>query len=430
MAPGVSFGRTVFRSPLLFSGRVSRPAGRTYRPVAVPPVYRSFQKASAPSKVPDFAFVFDIDGVLLRAATPIPRASEALSLLQSQKIPFILLTNGGGTSEAARVAELSDKLQVPLDLANFVQSHTPFASLEAYKGHGDAKGEAVLVIGGEEGGDVCRKVAESYGFKNVITPGDLYAAHPDLWPFSKHLLEYYRKHSRPLPAPVYRGPHALSPGSDAALRNHLRCTCILVFNDPRDWGLDTTIVTDLLLSHQGYLGTTSPLNNHPSLPNKGYQQDGQPPLYFSNPDLWWAARWHLSRLGQGAFRETLDGLWRSITGGEGNGVILHKEVWGKPTQLTYTFAENVLGSWRGKMLGAGTGCGLEGLRNVYMIGDNPESDIRGANNYQSPNGTSWNSVLVKTGVYLDGSEPSCPPKAIVDDVFSAVEWGMKHSGWK
>jgi ribonucleotide monophosphatase NagD (HAD superfamily) len=94
-----------------------------------------------------------IDGVLLRASTAIPRASQALSLLQSENIPFILLTNGGGKSEDERVAELTRKLHVPLDTSMFIQSHTPFAELDEYKDG------TVLVMGGDDG--VVRGVAES-----------------------------------------------------------------------------------------------------------------------------------------------------------------------------------------------------------------------------------------------------------------------------
>lgn len=67
---------------------------------------------SVASNIPDFAFAFElsgallvfeprltlvsIDGVLLRSSDPLSRAHKALSYLQSQRIPFILLTNGGG----------------------------------------------------------------------------------------------------------------------------------------------------------------------------------------------------------------------------------------------------------------------------------------------------------------------------------------------
>jgi HAD superfamily hydrolase (TIGR01450 family) len=100
-----------------------------------------------------------IDGVLLRSSSPLPGASEALNLLHSNNIPFILLTNGGGKHESARVAELSKKLNVPLTEENFVQSHTPFRQLvEGSEDTQALKDKTILVTGGD--GDACRKVAE------------------------------------------------------------------------------------------------------------------------------------------------------------------------------------------------------------------------------------------------------------------------------
>ena len=84
-------------------------------------------------------------------STPIPAAREALLYLQQQRIPFILLTNGGGKSEEERVAEVSEKLQVSMDKSMFVQSHTPFAEMT------DLFDKTILVAGGD--GDKCAAVA-------------------------------------------------------------------------------------------------------------------------------------------------------------------------------------------------------------------------------------------------------------------------------
>lgn len=69
--------------------------------------------------------------------------------------------------------------------------------------------------------------------------------------------------------------------------NSLKIDAIFVYNDPRDWAVDTQLILDLLLSKQGILGTYSEKNGDKSLPNNGWQQDGQPPIFFSNPDLFW-----------------------------------------------------------------------------------------------------------------------------------------------
>ena len=198
----------------------------------------------------------------------------------------------------------------------------------------------------------------------------------------------------------------------------------MVFNDPRDWALDTQLILDLLLSIDGRLGTLSPKNGDQHLPNQGYQQNGQPDLYFSNPDLVWAASYHLPRLGQGGFQAALEGVFNALTGGPANGVQLLKKSFGKPTQGTFEFAENKLRQHR-NFLHRGVDAGK--LENVYMVGDNPESDIRGANNYKSPTGSRWNSILVRSGVY-NGGKPAYEPKVVVQDVWDAVRYGLRRQG--
>jgi len=229
----------------------------------------------------------------------------------------------------------------------FVQSHTPFADMDQYKD------KTVMVVGGEA--DSCRAVAEAYGFQTVVTPADILAAYPEVWPFSQHLLPYYSSFARPLPAPI----EPASPSTS------LRIDAVFVYNDPRDWGLDAQIIKDVLLSSQGILGTLSSKNGDASLPNSGYQQDGQPTLYFSNPDLLWAAQYHLPRLGQGGFREALEGIWAAVTGGPVKGVHLHKIVMGKPYRPTYEFAEKRLISHR-RNLFRGSSTRLGHLKRVYM----------------------------------------------------------------
>ncbi|KAL8783716.1 MAG: hypothetical protein Q9195_009301 [Heterodermia aff. obscurata] len=373
---------------------------------------RSFLTSSRPSTTPNFAFAFDIDGVLLRSSTPLPGASRSLRYLQANGIPFILLTNGGGKTEAQRVSDLSRHLDVPIDVDMFIQSHTPFKQL--VDGDEDQKlprlkDECILVLGGQ--GNECRDVAEGYGFTQVLTPADLITAYPALWPMANHSL--YTAHARPI-------PHRLG--------RPLRIAAILVFHDPRDWALDIQIIIDLLFSEQGVLGTVSPKNGNPELPNNGWQKDGQPTVYFANPDVVWASEYHLDRLGQGAFIKALAGLFNSLTAKSGaRGVGLRRTLFGKPTSKTFAFAERKLEAHRQTLLGL-SGEAPSKLETVYMVGDNPASDILGANDYQSPSGTSWNSILVKTGVYKSG-KPEYEPKAIVPDVTAAVQWALKNSGW-
>lgn len=228
----------------------------------------------------------------------------------------------------------------------------------------------------------------------------------------------YEKTARPLPRPLHTGqPHICDNDS-------LKVDAIFVFNDPRDWALDIQIITDLLLSRQGIMGTYSPKNGDPSLPNSGWQQDGQPPLIFSNADLFWSTTYHQPRFGQGAFQAAVSGIWSQITGGKE----LQRTLYGKPFADTYRYAERVLNTHREQMLGGGEA--RKPLKTVYMVGDNPESDIRGANEYDSAHGTDWASVLVRTGVWSpERGDGGHKPRVIVDDVKAAVQWALKREGY-
>lgn len=362
------------------------------------------------AEIPRFAFAFDIDGVLLHDSKPIPGAAETLKYLQSHNIPFILLTNGGGKLEHERVQILSDCLGVPLSLGNFIQAHTPFQQLvhqswtEGEQGLAD---KHILVTGAEP--EKSRLIAEAYGFRSVITPADILAAHPTIFPLPWEA--NYKATARPLPSP------------------ETKISAIFVFNDPRDWYVDTQIIMDLLLSQDGVLGTYSPKNGRSEYENNGWQVDGQPELYFSHCDLFYSTTYPLPRFGQGSFQAALAGIWRQITDQRAE---LKRTTIGKPHARTYSYAERVLAEWRASMLAEDGAAGKEvqPLDRVYMIGDNPESDIRGANDYVSPCGTDWASILVRTGVWSqdrDG-EPKYTPDIIVDDVKSAVEWAVEREG--
>ncbi|KAI5860707.1 HAD-like domain-containing protein [Durotheca rogersii] len=380
----------------------------------------------APKQPPTFAFAFDIDGVLMHVAKPIPGAARTLAYLQQQRIPFILLTNGGGKHETERVADLSARLGVTLTTENFVQSHTPFRELVDSPGEG-LRDRNVLVTGSDAAR--CRAIAEQYGFRRVVIPADILAAHPDIFPFDPLMRERYAATARALPPPLPEDVGAAGGGSSGG-GHPLRIDAILVFDDPRDWALDIQLITDLLASRGGVLGTYSRRNGRPDLPGRGWQADGQPALYFSNPDLHWSAGYRHPRLGQGAFQAALAGVWHELTGGQ---AALRRTVIGKPHGRTYGFAERVLRAHR-ETLWASAGAGeqkLPPLRRVYMVGDNPASDVRGANEYASPHGTPWTSILVRTGVWDPdrAGAPAHQPGRIADDVAAAVAWALEREGW-
>lgn len=126
----------------------------------------------------DFAFAFDIDGVLVKGKVPIPGAKQALETLQANFIPFILLTNGGGMTEASHAERVGKRLDMQIEESQFVQSHTPFKMfVDQYKD------EWILVLGGHR--HTVKELAAKYGFNKdrIITTSDVTKHHPSTHPF-------------------------------------------------------------------------------------------------------------------------------------------------------------------------------------------------------------------------------------------------------
>lgn len=327
---------------------------------------------------PSFGIAFDIDGVLLHGAHVLSEARRALSVLEGNnqfkiKIPYILMTNGGGASEEDRSRKLTKQLGFEITTSNFMQAHTIFKS-QTHK----YTNKPVLVLGGT--GDTLRKVAEDYGLQHVYTTLDVKAWNPNVWPF-----------------------HDLSPEERASTKpvdfSVTPISAIFVFHDPRNWALDVQIMMDVIQS-RGIIGSSRPAVSAPPVE-----------LVFCNPDLQWRSEFPRPRLGQGAFREAFQAVHQALTGAPYPYI-----QFGKPATHTYDFAEKML---RARM------AELHGPSDIqprfYMIGDNPESDIAGAN------AAGWSSILVRTGVYnpADGP-PTHKPTHETENVEAAVHWAIER----
>lgn len=290
--------------------------------------------------------------------------------------PYIFVTNGGGKTEEERCRDLSNQLQLDICPGQFICGHTPMREM-AEKYH------TVLVVGGE--GEKCRIVAEAYGFKDVVTPGDIIKTRHDTTPFRKLTDDEYKN-------------------SRVRDLNKVQIEAIFVFADSRDWAGDQQIILDCLMSKNGHLGTRSETF------------DEGPPVYFSHNDVVWATSHEHSRIGMGALRASLEALYKAIAGKDLNTV-----AFGKPQIGTYRFATKLLRQWRKERHGMD-----QAPQTVYFVGDTPESDIRGTNEFDQVSDESWFSILVKTGVYQEGTIPRFPPKKVSDDVLGAVTFAVER----
>lgn len=376
-----SFGTSL---PIPRSPRASRVPSSTHREASP-----STRKDILASQIQDLskekveaaknmAFVFDVDGVLLHGDHLIPESRRVMELLNGDnelgiKIPYILLTNGGGKTEVDRTDQLSRILGSPISTEQFVQSHTPMQALAEYY-------ETVLVLGGDGYG--VRKAAESYGFRNIVIPQDIIAWDPTISPYGRPLTEEDMKKVR------------------IQDFDRVNFDAILQFTDSRDYATEMQLIIDLLLSENGRLRTRAkdPTAN-------------QIPIYFSHGDLLFQVAHKLPRLTQGAFRVGIEAMYKSLTGGD-----LERVVYGKPELATYKYADEVIQSWM-KVIHNERSL----PENIYMIGDNPQSDIIGGNMY------GWNTCLVRTGVFNGGENDENNPAnfGVFDTVLDAVQAAVR-----
>ncbi|SPJ86737.1 probable CDP-alcohol phosphatidyltransferase [Fusarium torulosum] len=334
-------------------------------------------QAEKVQKAKNMAFAFDIDGVLVHGDRLIPEGKKALEILNGDnelgiKIPHIFLTNGSGKIEKDRCQQLEQILGNPVSTDQFIQSHTPMSALSEYY-------STVLVVGGE--GYRCREVAEQYGFRNIVVPNDIVAWDPTIAPY-RVFTEEERATSRPRDF------------------TKICIEAIMVFSDSRDYATDMQIIMDVLRAKNGRLGTIAedPVAE-------------RVPIYFSQGDLLCPTEHPNPRMSQGAFRIGLEAMYKALTGAD-----LERVVYGKPELATYKYADDVLTSWMGELHGE------ERLpENIYMIGDNPASDIIGGNMY------GWNTCLVRTGVFQGGDNDENNPAnfGVFPNVLEAVKKALR-----
>jgi HAD superfamily hydrolase (TIGR01456 family) len=341
-----------------------------------------------------FGVALDIDGVLIRGSHLLPNTRRALEILFNARIPTVFITNGGGLTEKQKADDLTKKIGLPISSQHLILSHTPFKQyIPRYEE------SPVLIIGGHE----CLKVANSYGFKNAFTSAMLHSSVPDIYPlkFPQLSQSHYDSHHIPNEYPL----------------NTIEAA--FVFAESCDWGLDIQILTDLLHFNS---------NNFP--------------IFACNADLIYNSNFISPRYTQGAFLHSFQSLYDRYCQQK-----VHIEYCGKPYLIQYQYAENILhqihttgtmnisighhpsepeqrsreegkGEWHSQDVCRQSGH-MSSLIRYYGIGDNPASDIRGANCA----GKDWRSILVKTGIYRDGDRFQSQeeiPHYIEEDILDAV----------
>ncbi|KAK3012463.1 hypothetical protein RJ639_007974, partial [Escallonia herrerae] len=325
---------------------------------------RAFSQIHSSSPQPSFGIAFDIDGVVLRGDAPIGGSPQALRRLYNDsgtlKIPYVFLTNDGGVRESKRAFELSKVLGVNILPSQVIQGHSPFKHLV-----NRFENELIVAVGKGEPAAVMTE----YGFKNVLSI-DEYASNFD----NIDPLAQYKN---------WKTGKLVDQHSTLRKNAYLeRVQAVFIVSDSVDWSRDIQVLCDILRTG--------------GLP--GREISYQPPLYFAHDDLAYQVgfisirtSWH------GCFRIGLESIFNGI-----HPRALEYTTFGKPNPLVFRNAEialmELVTSDRDLQLAHTANGGNAIFRALYMIGDNPSVDIKGAQQIRLLRNP-WFSILTRTGVF-------------------------------
>lgn len=337
---------------------------------------------------PSFGIAFDIDGVVLLGNTPVGGSPGALRRLYatdgSLKIPFVFLTNGGGYPEAKRAFELSQLLGINVSPTQVLQGHSPFKQLVKR-----FENDLIVAVGKGEPA----AVMSEYGFKYVLSMDEYASCFENIDPLAP-----YKKWTTKLAATHNANFNGSVPRNDVFSK---RVQAAFVVSDPVDWSRDIQVLCDILKTG--------------GLP--GRNVGSQPHIYFANDDLEYQTKFPSERLGMGAFRIALESIFNRI-----HPHSLEYTCFGKPHPSVFKNAEIVLQKLVPSLYEDSydiNDSNTPYFKTLYMIGDNPAVDIRGARQTGHP----WFSILTRTGVFKgEENHDKFPADLVVDTVEEAVDY--------
>ncbi|XP_011027034.1 PREDICTED: uncharacterized protein YKR070W-like isoform X2 [Populus euphratica] len=371
---------------------------------------RSFssQLQSGQKRRSSFGIAFDIDGVILRGKDPIGGSPQALRRLYGDSgnlnVPFLFLTNGGGIPESRRASELSELLGVKILPSQVLQGHSPFKSfmkrwccqlcLSPPVFFLPLRYENQLIVATGKGEPAV--VMSEYGFKKVVSLDEYASCFENIDPLAQ-----YKKWTTKQALDRSSLPLKTVPRYDVSSET---VKAVFVVSDPVDWGRDIQVLCDVLSCG--------------GLPGQENGHQPQPPLYFAADDLEYQAAFPSNRLGMGAFRIALESVFNRIHYNP-----LEYVCFGKPDPFVFKNAEAMLKqlqpSYHSDNFKEPGDFGLQSFKTLYMIGDNPSVDVKGAQQAGHP----WFSILTRTGVFRGKrNHAEFPADLVIDTVEEAVDY--------
>ncbi|CAM4857891.1 unnamed protein product [Rotaria socialis] len=281
---------------------------------------------------PQFGLLFDIDGVLTRGRKLLPYTRDAFrNLVKANgefRIPTLFVTNAGNELRLSKAAKLTQILGISILPEQVILSHSPLKLFsEFHTKHCLISGQGPIA-----------EIAKNLGFTKVTTIEQLSDAFPNL-----DMVDHKKR----------RGFH--SPFRDY----FLPIEAVVLFGEPVKWEACLQLIIDVLMTNGN---PSSPIVRAPV---------SHLPILASNADLLWMAEAALPRFGHGSFLHCLENLYEKISGHQ----LQYTTIVGKPSEVTFYHAEYLI-SRHAHELGL-----KQPIKRLYVVGDNPDTDVYGANVY-------------------------------------------------
>lgn len=338
-----------------------------------------FNYSSCINKKP--AVCIDVDGVLRIGNRSVSGATEALKKLRDNNVPLAIITNGGGETEKIRAEKISSLLKLQGQLYSIkpnevVLCHSPMK--DALKKYSE-QNRLILILGT---GSI-KNVMKEYGYSNYITSNEYAILFPQLLPF----FFFYGK--PPLNLLYDKTKMEVEERIKKSIKRLLKIDAICQLTDVINWDINMQILCDLLISNDGIPG---------SIRSTGEEQKVD--YHLACQDILFQDLFPIPRFACGSFFYCLQRIFELKYKRKVNFVD-----YGKPSKIIFNYAKKEIEK-------ANPGHQY----NYYMIGDNPEVDIKGAND------SGFHSILVKTGIFKGRNSKEFPAKTVVNDIKDAIDF--------
>lgn len=282
------------------------------------------------------------------------------------KIPYMFMTNFGGSPESYKAKTMTEKLNVLIKPEQLLLSHSPMKKLLA-----EFRDKLILVVGTSK--ELTDPIMKDYGFQKWVWYEDFLATHPAINPMINTF-----------------DPNVKYEHEDESFG------AIFYMHEPKPNGIEVLQLMCDILTSDG------------KVTNQGFTRQIEKQtvkIFFANPDLFYSSKYNQPRMTVGTFASCLDHLYSLYSDGRK----LDYTCFGKPHKAYFDMAEEMLKKQ------------APNVKRFYMIGDNPESDIRGANSA----GDHWHSILVRTGVFQgEENDLKWPAKHVANHVLDAVKYAL------